>query len=48
MKDLLEDLMYYRLNQSEYEKELKNILDLFEEDMAYENIYIDKILETSC
>ena len=45
MKDLLEDLMYYRLNQSEYEKKLKNILDLFEEDMAYENIYIDKILE---
>lgn len=48
MKDLLEDLMYYRLNQDEYANELKSIVDLFEEDMEYENIYVDKILEASC
>lgn len=48
MKDLLEDLMYYRLNQCEYQDELKSIINLFEEDMSYENIDIDKILETSC
>lgn len=47
MRDLLEDLMYYKLNEEDYKKELKNIVNLFEEDMEYENISIDKILETS-
>ncbi|MGL5712004.1 MAG: exonuclease domain-containing protein, partial [Paraclostridium sp.] len=45
MKDLIYDLMLYKLNEEEYKKELKHIIDLFEEDMEYENLNI--ILETS-
>ena len=31
----------YNLSQEEYEDEMNNILDLFIEDMEYENIFVD-------
>lgn len=47
MRDLVEDLMYYKLSLEEYKKELESIINLFEEDIEYENIKIDNFLETS-
>ena len=38
MKELLEDALLYKLNQKEYEEEIDNILDLFNEDLQLENI----------
>ena len=38
MKELLDDALLYKLNQREYEEELDNILDLFNEDLQIENI----------
>ena len=38
MKELLEDDLLYKLNQKEYEEEIDNILDLFNEDLQLENI----------
>ena len=38
MKELLEDALLYKLNQHEYEEEIENILDLFNEDLEIENI----------
>lgn len=38
MKELLDDALLYKLNQREYEEELDNILDLFNEDLQMENI----------
>lgn len=48
MKDLLEDLMLYKLNKEEYNEELKNIVELFDEDLSYENIDTSCFLEKSC
>lgn len=39
--DLYEDALLYNLSQEEYEDEMNNILDLFIEDMEYENIFVD-------
>ena len=38
MKELLEDALLYKLNQEEYEEEINNIMDLFNEDLLLENI----------
>lgn len=38
MKELLEDAFLYRLKQKEYEEEIDNIIDLFNEDLEAENI----------
>ena len=38
MKELLDDALLYKLNQNEYEEEIDNILDLFNEDLQIENI----------
>lgn len=38
MKDLLDDLMLYKLKPLEYKEELKNIINLFEDDLSYEGI----------
>ena len=38
MKELLDDALLYKLNQREYEEELDNIIDLFNEDLQMENI----------
>lgn len=48
MKDLIEDLMLYKLNSDEYNQELKNILKLFEEDLSYEGINYSNFLQESC
>lgn len=48
IKDLLEDLMLYKLNEDEYLIEIENILDLFIEDLRKENIEIYELLEESC
>lgn len=47
MMDLLEDLSFYKLNREEYKRELIKILELFEEDLEYENIHLFEILEAS-
>ena len=41
LMDLYGDALLYKLSQEEYEDEMDNILDLFIEDMEYENIFID-------
>ena len=38
MKELLDDAFLYKLSQNEYEEEIDNILDLFNEDLEVENI----------
>lgn len=38
MKELLEDALLYKLSQQEYEEEIDNIIDLFNEDLEVENI----------
>lgn len=38
MQELLEDALLYKLNQKEYEEEIANIIDLFNEDLHAENI----------
>ncbi|HSQ88902.1 3'-5' exonuclease [Romboutsia sp.] len=48
MKDLIEDLMLYKLNKEEYNEEFKNIVKLFDEDLSYENIELSYFLEKSC
>lgn len=48
MKDLLEDLILYKLNETEYKEELNNIINLFDEDLSYENINCRDFLEESC
>ncbi|TGA01048.1 exonuclease domain-containing protein [Clostridioides difficile] len=42
MKDVLEDLMLYRMNEYEYKYEIKNIIKMFDEDLDNEKIYINK------
>lgn len=48
IKDLVEDLMLYKLNQDEYMQEINNIQDLFRDDLRKENIEICDRLEESC
>lgn len=48
IKDLLEDLLLYKLNQQEYINEIDSIIDLFIEDLRKENIEICELLEESC
>lgn len=48
MSDLLNDLMLYRLNQDEYKEEISKIINLFEEDLSYEDIYFSESLKESC
>lgn len=48
MKDLIEDLLLYKLHKDEYIEEIDNILDLFIEDLRKENIEIYELLEESC
>lgn len=48
MKDLIDDLMLYKLNEEEYNEELKNIIKLFEEDLNYEGIDCSEFLQESC
>jgi hypothetical protein len=48
MKDLLEDLMLYKLNKEEYKEELSNIVNLFDGDLNCENIDPSCFLEKSC
>lgn len=48
MKDLLEDLMLYKLNKNEYEEEIENIIELFYEDLKKEEIDIYELLDKSC
>ena len=38
MEDLLEDLMLYKITKDEYKSEIKTIIDLFDEDLKFENI----------
>lgn len=38
MKELLDDALLYKLTQREYEEEIDNIIDLFNEDLELENI----------
>ena len=38
MKELLDDALLYKLSQKEYEEEIDNIIDLFNEDLELENI----------
>ena len=47
MMDLLEDLSFYKLNREEYKRELIKILELFEEDLEYENVHLFERLEAS-
>ena len=48
MKDLLNDLMLYKVNVEEYREEINNIITLFNEDLEYENIDFNETLEKSC
>lgn len=48
MKDLIEDLMLYKLSQEEYVEEINSIINLFFDDLKYEEIEFDYILEKSC
>lgn len=45
LMDLYKDALLYKLSQEEYEDEMNNILDLFIEDMEYEDIYLDIKIE---
>lgn len=48
MKDLLHDLMLYKISQSEYREEIENIINLFDEDLLCEDIDFSQVLEESC
>lgn len=48
MKDLIDDLMLYKLSQEEYVEEINSIINLFFDDLKYEEIEFDYILEKSC
>ncbi|WP_373598568.1 exonuclease domain-containing protein [Paraclostridium bifermentans] len=47
MLDLVEDISFYKLNLEQYKSELLKIIALFEEDLTYENLELDKILQAS-
>ena len=48
MNDLFTDLMLYKVTEKEYVEDIDNILNLFNEDLIYENIEFNNILEESC
>ncbi len=48
MKDLFDDLMLYKVTENEYSEEIGNIINLFNEDLLYENIDVGIVLEESC
>lgn len=48
MKDLFDDLMLYKVTTAEYKEEIENIISLFNEDLLYEGIDFEYILEESC
>ena len=48
MKDLFDDLMLYKVTTTEYKEEIENIILLFNEDLLYEGIDFEYILEESC
>ncbi|MBQ6631484.1 MAG: exonuclease domain-containing protein [Romboutsia sp.] len=48
MNDLFNDLTLYKVTEEEYLEEIDNILNLFNEDLIYENIDFNNILEKSC
>ncbi len=48
LDDLLKDLMLYKVDEEEYKEEIGKILELFEEDLEYENITIEYELKESC
>ena len=47
LSDLLDDLMLYKVTEKEYVEEIDNIINLFNEDLIYENIEFNNILEKS-
>ncbi len=47
MRDLVEDLSVYKLNLEQYKIELSKIIELFKEDLEYENIELEKTLQAS-
>ena len=48
MKDLFDDLILYKVTTAEYKEEIENIISLFNEDLLYEGIDFEYILEESC
>ena len=48
LNDLFTDLTLYKVTEEEYLEEIDNILNLFNEDLIYENIEFNNILEKSC
>ena len=48
MKDLFDDLMLYKVTTTEYKEEIENIILSFNEDLLYEGIDVEYILEESC
>lgn len=48
LSDLFSDLTFYKVTEEEYLEEIDNILNLFTEDLIYENIEFNNILEKSC
>lgn len=48
MKDLIEDLMLCKLNNIEYKSEVEKIINLFNEELENEKIYIESFLVESC
>ena len=48
LNDLFNDLMLYKVTEKEYVEDIDNILNLFNEDLIYENIEFNNILEESC
>ena len=47
MKDLFDDLMLYKVTNTEYKEEIENIIILFNEDLLDEGIDLEYILEES-
>lgn len=48
MRDLVSDLMLYKLESIEYQEEIINIIELFEDDLLKENINIKDALKETC
>lgn len=48
LSDLFSDLTFYKVTEEEYLEEIDNILNLFTEDLMYENIEFNNTLEKSC
>ena len=48
IEDLLLDLNLYKVSPEEYKGEIDKIIELFEQDMEYENINIEEVYQKSC